>query len=146
MCLNFLCLSCVSSDLRFISILLTLFIYLIICLLCVRGGGHTRGSEENCRSWFIPSIMRILGIKPDLQAWQEDPLPAEPPCLSYQVIVFFSVDHGNSDHNVNTQTKGTINQFCPDFTHESPVRRHTCQGFRSSSPRVGIPAFHSVFT
>lgn len=135
LCLNFLCLSCVSSDLRFISILLTLSNYLFI----VFRGEHTRGSEENCRSWFILSIMQILGVKPDLQAWQEDPLLAEPSCHSYQVIVFFSVDHGNSDHNVNTRTKGTVNQFCPDFTHESPVKESQVKPLSS-----GLPVFFPV--
>lgn len=123
------------------------FIYLFICLLCF--GGHTRGSEENCRSWFILSIMRILGIKPDLQAWQEDPLLAEPSCHSYQVIVFFSVDHGNSDHNVNTRTKGTVNQFCPDFTHETPVKESQVKPLSSGLsvffPVRGHPCFPLCF-
>lgn len=100
---------------------------------------HTRGSEENCRNWFILPIMRILGIKSDLQAWQENPLLAEPSCHSSQVTVFFSVDQGNSDHNVNTQTKGTINQFCPDFTQESPVKESEVK-----LPSSGLPAFFPV--
>lgn len=131
-----------SSDLRFLSILLALFIYLIICLWCV--GSHI---SHYAHSGVRGKLQKL--VYPFHYAYSGDQIRssglAGSPSAGWAILPFLPSDcflfsrWGNSDHNVNTQTKATINQVCPDFTQESPMKESEVK-----PPLSGLPVFFPV--